>query len=123
MIHSTFTQSTKVSDHQTAAYLGSGTLEVFGTPALVALMENTAMKMLSDLPAESTSVGISMNMQHLKASPVGATVECTATITAIEGRKYSFAIKAIDASGDLIGEAMHERVIVNIDKFMSKVLS
>ncbi|ADQ78962.1 Thioesterase superfamily [Paludibacter propionicigenes WB4] len=123
MIHSTFTQSTKVSDHQTAAYLGSGTLEVFGTPALVAFMENTAMKMLSDLPTESTSVGISMNMQHLKASPVGATVECTATITAIEGRKYSFAIKAIDASGDLIGEAMHERVIVNIDKFMSKVLS
>jgi fluoroacetyl-CoA thioesterase len=63
-----------------------------------------------------------MNMQHLKASPVGATVECTATITAIEGRKYSFAIKAIDAYGDLIGEGIHERVVVNIDKFMSKIL-
>jgi len=122
MIHSTFTQSTKVSDHQTAAYLGSGTLEVFGTPALVAFMENTAMKLLSDLPPESTSVGISMNMQHLKASPVGASVECTATITAIEGRKYTFDLKAIDAYGDLIGEGIHERVVVNIDKFMSKIV-
>ena len=122
MILSTFTQSIQVSKDQTAIYLGSGTLPVFGTPALVAFMENTAMKMLSDLPAESTSVGISMNMQHLKASRVRASVECTATITAIEGRKYTFALKAIDAYSDLIGEGIHERVVVNIDKFMSKIV-
>jgi predicted thioesterase len=122
MVNSTFIQTIQVSENQTAIFLGSGTLPVFGTPALVALMENTAMQLLSVLPVEDTSVGISMNMKHLKASPVGASIECCATISAIEGRKYIFAIKAIDASGDLIGEGIHERVVVNIDKFMSKIL-
>lgn len=121
MVNSTFTQTIQVSENQTAISLGSGTLPVFGTPALIALMENTAMKLLSNLPAENTSVGISMNMQHLKASRVGAIIECSATISAIEGRKYTFAIKATDVAGDLIGEAVHERMVVNVDKFMSKV--
>jgi len=64
MINSTFTQTIQVSENQTALYLGSGSLPVFGTPALIALMENTSMKLLADLPTGSSSVGISMNMKH-----------------------------------------------------------
>lgn len=115
-----FTQTITVLDSQTAAEYGSGLLPVFATPALIGLMENTAMKMI-ELPEGSSSVGISINMKHLKASPVGATITCTANIIEVDGRKYSFDIKAFDESGDLIGEAIHERFVVNIEKFMGKL--
>ena len=120
MSNKTFTQSIIVKETQTAAEYGSGLLPVFATPALIGLMENTAMQLI-ELPEGSSSVGISINMKHLKASPVGAEITCIATITEVDGRKYSFEIKANDASGDLIGEAIHERFVVNIDKFMSKI--
>ncbi len=123
MLNTSFTQSIQVTENQTAVNLGSGTLPVFGTPALIALMENTAMKLLVDLPADSTSVGISINIQHLKASIVGSKINCTAIITAIEGRKYSFKLEATDQVGNLIGEGVHERFIVNTEKFMSKLAS
>ena len=122
MLNTSFTQSIQVTENQTAANLGSGTLAVFGTPALIALMENTAMKLLIGLPEDSTSVGISINVQHLKASIVGTIINCRATITAIEGRKYSFKLEATDKAGNLIGEGIHERFIVNAQKFMSKLL-
>jgi len=118
----TFSQTILVTETQTAAQFGSGLLSVFATPALIALMENTAMQLIT-LPAGSSSVGISINMQHLKASPVGAEIKCTATIIAIEGRKYSFEIIATDSSSDLVGKAIHERVVVDIEKFMSKIIS
>jgi len=120
MLNTSFTQSSPVTENQTAIFLGSGTLPVFATPSLVALMENTSMKMLTDLPEGKTSVGIAIDVQHLKASPVGAVIECTATITAIEGRKYTFKLKATDSSGDTIGEGTHQRVVVDIERFMSK---
>jgi len=121
MINSTFTQTIQVSENQTALYLGSGSLPVFGTPALIALMENTSMKLLADLPTGSSSVGISMNMKHTKASLVGTEIQCTATIIAIEGRKYTFKLEATDKAGDSIGEGIHERVVVDIAKFMTKI--
>ena len=120
MLHKTFTQSIIVKDTQTALEYGSGLLPVFATPALIGLMENTAMQLI-ELPEGSSSIGISINMKHLKASPIGAEIACTATIIEIDGRKYSFEIKATDASGDVIGEATHERFVVNIEKFMSKL--
>ena len=78
------------------------------------------MKLIT-LPEGCSSVGISINMQHLKASPVGADIQCTATLTGIEGRKYSFDIIATDSHLHLVGKAIHERVIVDIDRFMSKI--
>lgn len=120
MQNKTFTQTTIVATSQTAEEYGSGLLPVYATPALIGFMENTAMKMI-ELPADSSSVGILMNMKHLKASAVGATITCTATITEVDGRKYTFAIKAMDESGDVVGEAIHERFVVNVEKFMSKV--
>ncbi|MEI8087817.1 MAG: thioesterase family protein [Paludibacter sp.] len=120
MINKSFTQSIIVEEKQTAAYLGSGTLPVFATPAMIALMENTAMKVL-DLPVENTSVGIAIETNHLKACQIGDTIHCKATIKAIDGRKYKFHIIATDENGELIGEGTHERVIVDAEKFMSKL--
>jgi len=120
MSNKTFTQTIIVKESQTALEYGSGLLPVFATPALIGLMENTAMQLI-ELPEGNSSVGISINMKHLKASPVGAEIVCTASITEIDGRKYSFEIKATDTSGDLIGEATHERFVVNVEKFMSKL--
>ena len=116
-----FSQSIQVTESQTATHYGSGLLPVFATPALIALMENTAMQLVS-CPEGSSSVGISIDMQHLKACRVGAFIHCTATISAIEGRKYTFEIVATDSDNEIIGKAIHVRVIVDIDKFMSKIV-
>ena len=115
-----FTQTITVTDSQTASQYGSGLLPVFATPALIALMENTAMQLI-ELPDGSSSVGTSINMQHLKASAVGENITCTATITNVEGRKYQFSIQATDQSGDIIGQCLHERFVVDVEKFMSKL--
>ena len=120
MLNTSFSQTIQILENQTAAYLGSGTLPVFATPSLVALMENTSLKMLTDVPEGKTSVGIAIDIQHLKASPVGAEILCTATITAIEGRKYTFQVEAKDSSGDTVGLGTHQRVVVDIERFMSK---
>ena len=116
-----FSQSIQVTESQTATHYGSGLLPVFATPALIALMENTAMQLVS-CPEGSSSVGISIDMQHLKACRIGAFIHCTATISAIEGRKYTFGIVATDSDNEIIGKAIHVRVIVDIDKFMSKIV-
>jgi len=116
----TFSQTIRVDESQTALRYGSGLLPVFATPALIALMENTAMQLIT-LPEGGSSVGISINMQHLKASPVGADIQCTATLTGVEGRKYTFDIIATDNHRQLVGKAIHERVIVDIERFMSKI--
>ena len=76
---------------------------------------------LITLPEGCSSVGISINMQHLKASLVGEDIQCTATLTGVEGRKYSFEIIAADSHLQLVGKAIHERVVVDIDRFMSKI--
>lgn len=115
-----FSQTIVVDASQTAERYGSGALPVFATPALIGLMENTAMKMI-DLPEGSSSVGISICTTHLKASPVGSEITCTAEIIQVEGRKYSFRIFSKDAFGDIIGEGEHQRVIVDIERFMSKL--
>jgi|ERR1035437_1275635 predicted thioesterase len=120
MQNKSFSQTIHVTEKQTAIHYGSGLLPVFATPALIALMENTAMQLI-DLPEGSSSVGISINMHHLKASPVGAEIQCTATIKTVEGRKYTFEIIVTNNRSDIIGKAIHERVIVDIKKFMSKI--
>lgn len=120
MNNNSITQTIRVDETQTAATYGSGLLPVFATPALIALMENTAMQLIP-VDEGRSSVGVAINMQHLKASPVGALIKCTATITSIEGRKYNFHIQATDEAGDIIGEATHQRVVVDIERFMMKL--
>lgn len=122
-INQTFKQTITVQEKDSAKSLGSGGLEVFGTPAMIALMENTALLLVRpSLPEGSDTVGIEINAKHLKASPIGAQITCTATITAIDGRKISYEIIATDASGDTIGTATHDRFVVDVAKFMSRLM-
>ena len=113
--------SVTVSAGNTAAAMGSGDLDVFATPAMVALMENAAMKAVADaLPEGSTTVGAEMNVTHIKPSGLGAEIVATAVLTGVEGRKLTFNVGARDAEG-LIGEGIHIRYIVDREKFMAKV--
>ncbi len=118
----TYSQVITVREQDSAIALGSGTLMVFGTPAMIAYMENTALKMVeSDLPAGSGTVGIEMNAKHTKASAIGAKITISAKITEIDGRRIAYAIEAKDEKGDLIGSADHQRFIVDAERFMSKL--
>lgn len=113
--------SVTVSAGNTATAMGSGDLDVFATPAMVALMENAAMKAVADaLPEGSTTVGAEMNVTHIKPSGLGAEIVATAVLTGVEGRKLTFNVGARDAEG-MIGEGIHIRYAVDRRRFMEKV--
>lgn len=104
-----------------AAAMGSGTLQVLATPALIAMMEHTAMQAIGSLTDGQTTVGIKMDMQHLRPTGIGCDVHVTARLIQTEGRKYTLQIQATDADGQLIGTATHERFLVDANKFMAKI--
>ncbi len=111
-----------VETKDTAKVLGSGTLDVYGTPAMIALMENVAMEMIGPYLEEgSDSVGVKMNAEHMKASPIGAKIKCEATISVVEGRKVSYEIVCSDQSGATIGNASHDRFVIDVERFLSKI--
>ena len=113
--------STTVDRSNVAATMGSGDLQVFATPAMVALMENAAMTAVAaHLPEGSTPVGAEMNVTHIKPSGVGAEIVASAVLTEVDGRKLTFNVGARDGES-LIGEGVHVRFIVDREKFMSKV--
>lgn len=108
-----------VQPQETAMAFESGDLEVLATPRLVGMFESVAKDMLgANLTPENTSVGVHVDLKHLKATAVGQTVEIMVTVTAIEGRRYTFALRAVDASNDVIGEGTHTRVVVNRQRFL-----
>ncbi|MEG1580057.1 MAG: thioesterase family protein [Bacteroidaceae bacterium] len=116
----THTSSTTVDETNTAQALGSGDMEVFATPAMIALMENAAMlSVFQSLPKGSTTVGAAIDAKHSRPSKIGAEIRATATLINIEGRKLTFRIKAED-SKEMIGEATHIRYIVDRERFLSK---
>ena len=116
-----YTATTTVNPNNTALALGSGDMEVFATPAMVALMENAAMNAVAPhLEAGQTTVGTQITTSHIKASALGATISATATLTAIDGRSLTFAITARE--GDkVIGEGSHTRFIVDRERFLAKL--
>lgn len=117
----TYTSTVTVSEDNIAATMGSGDLEVFATPAMVALMENAAMNaVVRELPEGATTVGAMMNTTHIKPSAMGDTVSATAVLKEVEGRKLTFEVQAKDSKG-VIGEGTHVRYIVDREKFMSKL--
>lgn len=110
-----------VSEHNTALKLGSGDMEVFATPAMIALMENAAMNAVASyLDMGATTVGTMMKSSHIKASALGANIVAEAELVAIDGRRLCFAVKAWDDRG-VIGEGEHERFIVDRERFLSKL--
>ena len=109
------------SEANSAKTMGSGDMDVFATPAMVALMENAAMlAVAAHLPEGSATVGTHMNTSHIKASALGATITASAELTEVEGRKLTFAVKAWDEKG-VIGEGVHTRFVVDRERFLSKL--
>ena len=104
----------------TALEVGSGSLLVYATPCMAALMEGAACEAIAKgLTEEETTVGIELNLKHLSATPVGLEVRAEATVTAVEGKVITFDVKAFDEAGE-IGHGTHKRVIVNPQKFLER---
>ena len=110
-----------VSPANTATAMGSGDMDVFATPSMVALMENAAMLCVADkLPEGSATVGVEISTSHIKASKLGAAITASATLVEVDGRRLTFEVKAWDADGN-IGKGKHVRYIVDREKFLSKL--
>lgn len=113
-------ETVTVSNDNTAATMGSGTLAVFATPAMIALMEKTAYTSVqNELDEGMGSVGTLLNVKHVAATPVGMTVTCESELVEVDGRRLVFTVKAYDEKG-LIGEGTHERFVVQNEKFLAK---
>jgi predicted thioesterase len=110
-----------VTDDLTAAALGSGNVHVYSTPALIALLEAAAVQALDGhLPEGKTSVGTRLNVRHLAATPVGMSVQATATLKEVDGRRLMFEVNASDEV-EPIGSGTHERFIVDRERFEQRV--
>ena len=111
---------TMAEREDTALEVGSGSLLVYATPCMVALMEGAACETLKDLlPEDKTSVGTALEISHISATPVGLEVWAEAEVTAVDGNTVTFQVTAFDESGK-IGEGTHKRVIVNTQRFLDK---
>lgn len=112
-----------VTKELTAISVGSGDLEVYATPAMIALMEGTASESVKpELEVGQGSVGTCIAIKHLAATPIGMRVRCESELVEVDGRRLVFNITAYDEK-DKIGEGTHERFIILNDKFQSKVNS
>lgn len=112
--------STLVEREDTALEVGSGSLLVYATPCMVALMEGAACEAISAaLPDDKTSVGVELAISHIAATPVGMDVRAEAEVTAVEGNILTFQVVAYDEAGK-IGEGTHKRAIINTQKFLDK---
>lgn len=117
----TGTATTTVTEANIAVTMKSGSLAVFATPAMCALMEEAACAAVNaHLDAGEGTVGISLNITHDRATAMHDTVTATSKLTAIDGRKLTFEVSAADSKGT-IGKGTHERFIINNEKFMAKV--
>lgn len=113
-------QTCVVTKELSAKEMGSGELMVYATPAMIALMEKTAYTSVSkELDEGMGSVGTLMNVKHTKASPIGMKITCKTELVEVDGRKLTFKVEAFDEAG-MIGEGVHERFIVDNEKFQSK---
>lgn len=112
-----------VTKELTAEVIGSGGLEVYATPAMIRLIEHAAWSAAEEYMEDGyTTVGTLMNVKHVSASPIGASVRAECELTEVDGRRLVFHVTAYDDAG-LIGEGTHERFIVQAEKFMDKAAS
>ena len=109
-----------VTEANTAAAVGSGLVPVFATPYMVALMENAAVNAVqTGLEPGQGTVGTKLEVTHDAATPVGMKVWAEAELTAVEGKKLTFTVRAFDEAGP-IGGGTHERFIITVDRFLAK---
>ncbi len=110
-----------VTPEMSAARVGSGLVDVFATPMLVALVEQTCYEsVLPHLDVGQGTVGTLVNVSHLSATPIGKRVWCDSELTEVDRRRLVFSVKAYDEAG-LIGEGTHERFVIDTAKFMDKL--
>lgn len=113
-------KTVEVTAQNTALALGSGTLEVFATPAMIALIEATASESVaSQLDEGSSTVGTHLDVAHSAATPIGMEVTCETELVEVDRRRLVFSVKVHDSAGE-VGSGIHERFIVDNAKFMSK---
>ena len=114
------TAETVVSKENMAVTVGSGSLEVFATPMMTALMEKAACNALEGLlENDETTVGTKLDITHDSATPESMEVKATAEVIEVHGREIVFSVRAEDKCG-LIGKGIHKRFVVFAEKFMSK---
>ena len=112
--------STTVEREDTAYEVGSGSLLVYATPCMVALMEGAACDAIAEaIPEDMTSVGTELSISHLAATPVGLEVYAEAEVTEVDGKAITFQVTAYDEKGK-IGEGIHKRFIVTSQRFLDK---
>jgi fluoroacetyl-CoA thioesterase len=110
----------RVDDTNTAEAMGSGSLSVFATPAMVAAMEAASVACVSgQLEKGMTTVGTRLSIEHIAATPIGVDVTATATLAEVDGRRLVFEVTAEDTKG-VIGKGEHERFIVEEKRFLEK---
>lgn len=113
--------TTTVTHENTAASVGAGGVEVFGTPMMVALMENAAWRaVVNNLEEGDVTVGTVVNVRHLAATPLGQQIRAIAELIEIDGRRLVFNVEAYDENRK-IGEGQHERFIVNLERFIQRI--
>ena len=112
-------QTIVVTPAQTAAYYGSGALEVFATPAMVALLEETAWRSVQPYLEEGqATVGTRVDIRHLAATPLGGKVTCESELVEIDRRRLVFRVDVFDERTK-VGEGTHERFIIQSEKFLA----
>lgn len=110
----------QVKRGNTAIEVGSGSVPVFATPMLVAIMENAAINALKGcLPEGMSTVGVRIDCRHLVATPIGMTVTARAELVEVDNRRLLFKVEAFDEE-EKVGEGEHERFIINLEKFLSR---
>jgi predicted thioesterase len=113
--------STVVTEDKTARALGSGNVNVYSTPAMIALLEAAAIDALKNYLSEGqSSVGVSLNVNHVAATPLGMTVVAKAVLREVDGRRLVFEVSASD-DVELVGEGIHERFLIDQARFEERV--
>ena len=112
-----------VTEEKTAAVVGSGTLPVYGTPCMIALIEKCAWQSVAPFLSEGEgTVGTNLTVDHVAATPLGMEVVCETTLREMDGRRLVFDVEVSDAAG-LIGRGTHERFVIANDRFLEKAES
>ncbi len=113
---------TTVNKTNCAAAVKSGSLEVFATPMMLALMEEATCNAAAPLlESDETTVGTKVTVTHDKASGIGTVITATASLTEVDGRRLVFEVSATDDKGDTVGRGTIERFLACSEKFMNRV--
>ena len=111
---------TRVTGENTALKFGSGKVDVFRTPAMIALMEEASINTVDkNLPDGYATVGTELNIKHIAATPEGMNVTASAELIEIDGRRLTFKVGAFDEA-EKIGEGSHQRYIIELDRFRDR---